>query len=128
MIWYKKAQHKEPLGHNEELWKSIQEASIGPYAGRSRKIEYLIGPKKVECTPINQRANNKIHAECCTNPTLAKAIIPISKALIQRIKMALSTFSANLPAVAENRKNGNTKTALFKLAIKSAPKPPTVNP
>ena len=42
MTWYKKAQHKEPLGHNEELWKSIQEASIGPHAGRSRKIEYSI--------------------------------------------------------------------------------------
>ena len=67
-------------------------------------IAYLIGPNRVECSPIRNRLSSRTGIDPAQNPPSAMAMMATSASLIQRTIRALSIMSANCPASAENRK------------------------
>ena len=80
----------------------------------------MIGPKKVEWTPIaNSAASISGMATVCTampfqaiaNPAAPTSMIPTSAALTMRMIRALSRISASWPESAESVTNGSTNSA-----------------
>ena len=70
----------------------------------SGKMAYLMGPKKVECVPIINRAKSSSHKLPNKKPAEPMSIITISRTLMPRMSCERSNLSAICPAVAENMK------------------------
>jgi hypothetical protein len=75
----------------------------------------LIGPKKVECTPIANSASSisgmaiawvSRPCQAISSPAAPTIMMPISASLTQRMIIALSRMSASWPESAERMKNG----------------------
>ena len=66
----------------------------------------MIGPKKVEWTPIANTAASISGMLASMIPAPPTIMIPISASLMMRISRALSWSSASWPDSAENRKKG----------------------
>ena len=79
------------------------------------KMLYFTGPNRVDCQPI--RNSNPISTDMLPRmkPSAAHNMMTISSSLIQRIRCDFSYLSASWPAVAENRKNGNTNKPALRL-------------
>ena len=75
------------------------------------RIEYFTGPNSVLCTPVANSATSSTAMFCSRNPTAATDMIAISIAVVIRINRAFSSFSANCPAIDENKKYGRMKIA-----------------
>ncbi len=78
----------------------------------------MIGPKKVEWTPIANKAASisgmarpwiATPIQASASPAAPTIMIAISHALTMRMIRALSRASASCPASAENRKKGRMK-------------------
>ena len=83
-------------------------------------MEYFIGPKKVECTPIANSASissgmastsTAMPSQARNRPIAPTPMMAISAAFTRRMMAALSRRSASCPAMADSRKNGRMNTA-----------------
>ena len=74
-------------------------------------MEYLIGPKKVDCRPMQNSTPSRKYTASKKKPTAAADMMQTSTNLILRTSEALSYLSATWPARAENRKNGRMNRA-----------------
>ena len=66
--------------------------------------EYLTGPNRVDCTPVQNSATSRTGMFCSRKPAAASDMIAISMAVVITIRRCFSSFSATWPAMAENRK------------------------
>jgi hypothetical protein len=80
----------------------------------------LIGPKKVECTPIANSAASisgiamiSVSQPCqaISSPAAPTSMMKISASLTQRMIIALSRMSASWPDIADSTKNGRMNSA-----------------
>ena len=69
-------------------------------------MAYLIGPKKVEWTPIANKASSSSGTLCSSRPAAPATMMMISAVLTMRMMHALSPASASWPASADSRKKG----------------------
>ncbi len=68
------------------------------------RMEYLTGPNRVDCRPVQNSAVNRTIRSWVRKPIAASDMITISIVVVIRINFDFSSFSAIWPAVAENRK------------------------
>ena len=74
-------------------------------------MEYFTGPNSVDCTPVQNSATSSTVMFWVRNPAAANVMMTISMAVVMRISRDFSSFSANCPAMEENRKYGRMKMA-----------------
>ena len=75
------------------------------------RIEYFTGPNRVDCSPVQNNATSSTIRFWDTKPTAASVMMAISIAVVIRISVDFSSFSAICPASAENRKYGRMNSA-----------------
>src|SRR5690606_31597151 len=75
------------------------------------RIEYLMGPKKVDCAPMANNTAISPQRLPRLSATTPAAMMTISASLTRRMMAAFSNLSASCPARGENRKNGSTNSA-----------------
>ena len=68
------------------------------------RIEYFTGPNSVDCMPVANSATSSSGMLAVRKPIAASVMIPISIVVVITIRRCFSSFSANCPAIAENRK------------------------
>ena len=88
------------------------------------RIEYLTGPKSVDCRPKRKRVASRSATLRCMNPIAPRIAMAISSSFVARMTRALSYLSASCPAVAENRKKGRMKSAPARFTSTSGRIPP----
>ena len=71
-------------------------------------MAYFTGPNSADCTPPRKSATSSSSMLRRTKPAAPSAMTPSSIRTVMLIRRDFSYLSASWPAVAENRKNGNT--------------------
>jgi len=98
-----------------EIEVPISTSPLPPVSSRGcstvGRMEYFTGPNRVDCRPVPNRATSRTVRLWVMKPTAASDMMAISIAVVIRISLDFSTFSAIWPASAENRKYGRMNSA-----------------